>query len=142
MLVAVCLGMLVAACTTQTNYHGHRFTDADIQQIQPGMSQDAVKLALGTPDTTSTVDGQVYYYISSRTEAVAFMSPTVVERRVVAVYFNPLGSVERVAHYGMEDGRVIDFISRRTPTAKGEKGILQKLFKGIGKKQVFDNSDS
>ena len=102
------------------------------------MSQEQVRLALGTPDTTATADGQVYYYISSTTRQVAFFEPKEVDRRVVAVYFNPLGSVERVANYGLKDGVVFDYISRETPTHAGERGILGSLFKGLGKTNPLD----
>jgi outer membrane protein assembly factor BamE (lipoprotein component of BamABCDE complex) len=125
-----------AGCATQINKHGHFIPDQDLAQVQPGMSQDAVKQLLGTPDTTSTIDGQVYYYISTTTEGYQFMSPSITDRRVAAVYFTPLGSVERVANYGLQDGQVIDFVSRTTPTATAEKGFLASLFRGIGKKKL------
>lgn len=138
LLALVFTTALMAGCATQVDHHGHLMSDNDLQQIQPGMSQDAVKMALGTPDTTSTLDGQVFYYISSTAEGPAFLKPSETDRRVVAVYFNPLGSVDHVANYGLQDGIVVDSISRKTPSATGEKGFLQKLFRGVGKKKVFD----
>lgn len=141
--LALAIGVAAAAalasgCAAQTYRHGHLLTDADVQQVQPGQSQDEVKLALGTPDTTSTIDGQVYYYISSTSSGYAYQRPKEIDRRVVAVYFNPLGSVERVAHYGMQDGRVVDFATRTTPTATPDAGLIQSLFRNIGKKKLND----
>ena len=143
--VALVVGAAVslAACSTpnftQTTKHGHQFRDNDIAQIQPGMSQDQVKLTLGTPATTATVGtGNAFYYISSTAEQVAFLSPKEVDRQVVAVYFNPLGSVERVANYGIKDGKVFDFVSRTTPApGAGDEGLLKGLFRNLGKKQLF-----
>jgi outer membrane protein assembly factor BamE (lipoprotein component of BamABCDE complex) len=126
----------LAGCATQVDRHGHILSEADLQQVQPGMSADEVKLALGTPDTTSTIEGQTYYYISTTTEGYAFTSPSVVDRRVVAVYFNEVGAVDRLANYGLEDGEVIDFSSRKTPVAAREKGFLQSLFRNVGKRKV------
>jgi outer membrane protein assembly factor BamE (lipoprotein component of BamABCDE complex) len=135
MLVAAVL----AACSPQVNKHGHLLSDSDLGQVQPGMTQDEVKQALGTPDTTSTIDGQVYYYISTTTtQSVAFLNPTVTDRRVVAVYFSPFGTVDRLANYGLEDGEVVDFVGRKTPTAAHEKSLLQSIFRGVGKKKVFN----
>lgn len=130
-----------AGCATEVNRHGHILSETDLQQVQPGMGADEVKLALGTPDTTSTVEGQTYYYISTTTKGYAFASPSVVDRRVVAVYFNQVGAVDRVANYGMEDGEIIDFSSRKTPVAAREKGFLQSLFRNVGKKKVFNPED-
>lgn len=115
------------------DYHGHVFGEAETNQIQPGMSKDQVRLALGTPDTTSTIGGGVYYYISSTQKTVAFFKPTVVDRRVVAVYFDQTESVRQVANYGLKDGKVFDFVSRETPSHGKDAGLLKQLFRNIGK---------
>jgi outer membrane protein assembly factor BamE (lipoprotein component of BamABCDE complex) len=110
-----------------------------VQQIQPGMSQEQVRMSLGSPTTTATVGGgNAYYYISSTQSQTAFMKPTETDRQVVAVYFTPVGSVDRVANYGMKDGKVFDYISRTTPSANtNDDGILKQLFRNLGQRQIF-----
>ena len=72
---------------------------------------------------------------SLRDIVARFLDPNEVDRKVVAVYFTPVGSVERVAQYGMKDGKVFDFISRTTPSAtKNEDGIIQMLFRNLGRR--------
>lgn len=129
----------LSACSGEVIKHGYQFRENDIQQIQPGMSQEQVKLTLGSPATTATVNnGAAYYYISSTANKVAFMLPKEVDRQVLAVYFNPLGSVDHVAHYGLKDGKVFDFVSQRTPApGVGDDGLLKQLFRNLGKKQLF-----
>lgn len=123
----------VSACSSQITQHGHLLTDADLAQVQTGMSKQQVKFLLGTPDTTATYTGDVYYYISSKMQTTAFLSPKEVDRRVVAVYFAPqIDTVSRVAHYGLKDGKVFDFISRETPSHGQEASLLQQLFRGLG----------
>ena len=64
---------------------------------------------MGTPSTVATVSGEAYYYISQRAErAIGFMPQQVTDQRVVAVYFDKNRRVERLADYGMKDGRVFD----------------------------------
>lgn len=132
---------LLGGCSEQVLKHGQHFSQGDLQQIQPGMSREQVRLTLGSPSTTTTASatgGDIYYYISSIAKQAAFFKPTEVDRQVVAVYFNPLGSVERVANYGLKDGKVFDFISRTTPAPGGnEDGILKQLFRNLGQKQIF-----
>ncbi|MGI9476486.1 MAG: outer membrane protein assembly factor BamE [Hyphomicrobiaceae bacterium] len=128
--------VLAAGCATTTLKHGQHYTQAELLQVQPGMSQDEVRMALGSPATTSTVNsGAAYYYISSVRKQTAFLDPKEVDRKVVAVYFTPVGSVERVSQYGMKDGKVFDFISRETPSAtKSDQGIIQMLFRNLGRR--------
>ena len=92
-------------------------------------------MALGSPATTSTVNsGAAYYYISSVRKQTAFLDPKEVDRKVVAVYFTPVGSVERVSQYGLKDGKVFDFINRSTPAVtKGEDTIVKMLFRNLGR---------
>jgi outer membrane protein assembly factor BamE (lipoprotein component of BamABCDE complex) len=130
---------VLAACSQQVTTHGQLFRENDIQQIQPGMAQEQVRAALGTPTTTTTTGaGNVYYYISSKETQSAFFTPTEVDRQVLAVYFTPTGTVDRVANYGLKDGKVFDFVSRTTPAPGGkEDGILKQLFRNLGQKQIF-----
>ncbi|MEM1306934.1 MAG: outer membrane protein assembly factor BamE, partial [Pseudomonadota bacterium] len=122
--------------------HGHHMRATDVQQIQPGMGQDEVRLALGTPATTSrTQSGEAFYYISSTTKQQAFFKPREIDRKVLAVYFSPLGSVQRVANYGLRDGKVFDLISRKTPSANDAEGsLLQELFRNIGRQRISEES--
>jgi outer membrane protein assembly factor BamE (lipoprotein component of BamABCDE complex) len=131
----VCLTVVVAGCSTQTTKHGHIFSQADVAQVQPGMSTDQVTGILGTPDTTATDGGPAYYYISSTTSGATFLQPSEVDRAVLAVYFNELGSVEQVANYTLKDGKVIDTIHRTTPAAKRDRSFIESIFKGVGKKK-------
>lgn len=140
------LGAAFAGCAVlpvQEERRGHLLYESDIQQIRPGMTADQVRGLLGTPDTTSTTTPTTFYYISSTVSGVAFMEPSEVDRRVVAVYFTPFNTVDQVANYTFKDGKVFNTISRTTPTAHGDKDLLDKLFKGIGKKQqLFDPEKS
>ncbi len=108
--------------------------EEDLAQIKEGMSQDQVILALGTPDTKSTANQNAFYYISTTTErSAAFLNPKIVDRKVVAIYFDENNLVNSIANYGIEDGKVIDFVTRRTPSRGSEDSILQELFRNIGR---------
>ena len=77
----------------------------------------ALLLALGSPSTKATFNNEVFYYISQkRVRPVAFMQPRLVDQRILAVYFGPNDTVDRIANYGLQNGRVFDFIARATPT--------------------------
>jgi outer membrane protein assembly factor BamE (lipoprotein component of BamABCDE complex) len=133
--IALLTGTL-AACSSTVTKHGHHFQETDLQQIQPGMSQEQVRTSLGTPATTASAGtGNAYYYISSTMKQTAFFTPSEVDRRVVAVYFSRSGAVERVAEYGLKDGKIFDFVSRTTPSANtNDEGLVKQLFRNLGKK--------
>jgi outer membrane protein assembly factor BamE (lipoprotein component of BamABCDE complex) len=134
--------LALSACAADITKHGHIFNDDELAQIKPGMSRDQVVLALGTPDTKSTAGQDAYYYISTTTKSsAAFLSPSVVDRRVVAVYFNKKDSVERLANYGLQDGKVVNFSKAETPSKGSEDGLLKELFRNIGRPTTPVNSN-
>jgi outer membrane protein assembly factor BamE (lipoprotein component of BamABCDE complex) len=101
-------------------------------QMKPGTPAQTVLSELGTPSTTSTVGGDAWYYISQKvSRTLAFSAPEVTDQHIVAVYFDKDKKVQRVANYGLEDGRVIDMVTRTTPTGGAEQGFLKNLFRSL-----------
>lgn len=115
-----------------TNYRGYVIDAKTMDQVRVGASAEQVLVVMGTPSTTSTVGGDAWYYISQKTErSLAFQQPKVTDQRIYAVYFDKNKKVQRVANYGIEDGKVIDFVTRTTPTAGPESSFLRNMFTGL-----------
>ena len=109
--------------------HGYQLSPKTAEEVKVGSSAEQILVLLGTPTTTSTVGGDAWYYISQTTDrGLGFMPRRVTDQRVFAIYFNKDKKVERVANYGMEDGKLIDFVSRTTPTAGAESTFLKGMF--------------
>jgi outer membrane protein assembly factor BamE (lipoprotein component of BamABCDE complex) len=126
----VALGLTLGCCFSETYQRGYIVPDGALEQIPVGSTQEQVLIVLGTPSTVATVSGEAFYYISQRAErAIAFMPQTVTDQRVVAVYFDKNRRVERLANYGMKDGKVFDFISRTTPTGGRDVAYINAMFK-------------
>jgi outer membrane protein assembly factor BamE (lipoprotein component of BamABCDE complex) len=125
-LICAALG----GCTGEQFQKGYILPPNALEQIPIGASQDQVLIVMGTPSTVATLNGEVFYYISQRSERkVAFMNQQVVDQRVIAIYFDKNRQVQRLANYGLQDGKIFDFISRTTPTSGQELSYLTPLFK-------------
>jgi outer membrane protein assembly factor BamE (lipoprotein component of BamABCDE complex) len=133
-LAVFILGSAVG-CQATRDYRGFVAPEGTIEQVQLGMTRPQVEELLGTPSATSTVAGTTYYYISSVFETTAFFEPEEVDRRVYAVEFDDGQAVQRLAHYGLKDGKVFDFISRTTPTRGKELTVVQQIFGNFGRFQ-------
>ena len=120
----------LGACTGEQFQKGYILPPGALEQIPIGASQDQVLIVMGTPSTVATLNGEVFYYISQRAERpVMFMNQKVVDQRVIAIYFDKNRQVQRLANYGLKDGRIFDFISRTTATSGQELSYLTPLFK-------------
>ena len=61
--------------------------------------------------------------------------PKVIDRKVVAVYFDQQQSVRQVGHYGLKDGKIIDFIKGETPTYGKKLTALEQIFGNIANRR-------
>jgi outer membrane protein assembly factor BamE (lipoprotein component of BamABCDE complex) len=114
---------------------GYQIDEDALSQIKVGATTKPEALGiLGTPSTTSTVGGDAWYYIGQRFQrSLSFMPVHMSDQHVVAVYFDKDGKVDRVANYGMQDGKVFDFVSRTTPTGGAEPDFLRNIMGGLFK---------
>ena len=136
-LAAALLASALTGCGAQIDRHGHVFMDVDLAQVQPGMSKDQVMTTLGSPDTTSSINGEAYYYISTTQKSYAFFKPWEIDRKVVAVYFNRQATVDNVAQYGLKDGIVVRYAKDETPARGKDLGVLEQIFGNISQRKMF-----
>ena len=114
---------------SQVYQRGYIPPEGALEQVPLGASQEQVLIVLGTPSTVATVSGEVFYYISQRAEQkLAFLPQDVTNQRVIAVYFDKQRRVQRLANYGLKDGKVFDFVSRTTPTSGVELNYINYIF--------------
>ena len=113
----------------QVYQRGYIPPDGALEQLPLGATQEQVLIVLGTPSTVATVSGETFYYISQRAEQkLAFMNQDVTNQRVIAVYFDKGRRVQRLANYGLKDGKVFDFVSRTTPTGGTDLNYINYVF--------------
>ncbi|MXQ10999.1 outer membrane protein assembly factor BamE [Microvirga makkahensis] len=136
---ATFLATSVAACTMGEEFaRGYQLDENAVNQVKKGMNAEQVLQILGTPSTVSTVGNRSWYYISQRSRRTfQFLGEQVVDQRVTAVYFDKNLRVERVGVYGIQDGKVFDFISRTTPSGGEETSFLGQLLKGTNNFNPF-----
>lgn len=134
LLIAAALAAFAAGCSPTVDLRGNLPNAEQLALIKPGVqNRDDVANLLGTPSSTAPFTDETWYYISSRTETVAFLSPKELERKVVAIEFDKNGLVREVKSYGMDDGMDIKPVARETPTAGKEINLIQQLLGNLGK---------
>jgi len=127
----ISLPLLTACIEQRVVNNGAVITQDQLDLIPVGSSQDQVLLALGSPSTTGQFGSEVYYYISQkRAKTYEFEKLKLIDQKVLSVYFDEEGTVSRIANYGIQDGRVFDFISRTTPTGGEDFTFLRQILTG------------
>jgi len=131
-ICAVILSLALAGCTGETFQRGYVLPEGALEQIPLGSSQEQVLLVLGTPSTVATVSGEAFYYISQKADRpIAFMRSKITDQRVIAVYFDRDRKVQRLAEYGIKDGRVFDFVAQTTPTSGNDLNVVTTILHNL-----------
>ncbi len=135
--VVLCGAFTVSGCLGYDGDfdRGYQVDEDTLSQLKIGATTKPEALALlGTPSTTSTVGGDAWYYIGQKMKhTLSFMPVRMTDQHVLAVYFDKDGKVDRIANYGMQDGKVFDFVSRTTPTGGQEPDFLKNMMGGLFK---------
>jgi outer membrane protein assembly factor BamE (lipoprotein component of BamABCDE complex) len=127
-------GLALGACVPQVSNHGYRLDETALAQIEPGRTtRDEVLQLLGSPSALTTFDGSVWYYVSQRTERMSFYQEEVVNRDVVSITFDELGTVAQLDRHGLEQAHEVSLVERETPTAGSELTALEQFIGNIGR---------
>ena len=135
--VALLLTVVIAAtaCTPKVEVHGFIPDDELVKQIKADQhDRTYVEELLGSPSSIANFKGETWYYITRRTETLAFFEPEVKDQRVLAISFDlGTGTVKEIGTFNLADGRPIQFVERETPTLGKQLGFFEQLFGNVGR---------
>jgi outer membrane protein assembly factor BamE (lipoprotein component of BamABCDE complex) len=128
------LALVLIACEPRLDTHGFMPNSELVSQIQTG-EQDKFEVVevLGSPSSMATFDDDIWYYITQQSRTFAFFKPEIIDQQVLVVRFDEADVVSEINRYTIEDGLIVDPVTRETPTAGKELSILQQLFGNIGR---------
>ena len=131
---AVLIATVLAACEPRVSRHGQVLDREIVADIEPGVDhRSEVTRRLGTPSSHSLFGEDTWFYISQYRTTSILSLPETESHTVVAIAFDSSGIVEEVAMLTIEDGIVIDPVSRATPTHGRDLGLLEQLLGNIGR---------
>ncbi len=129
---------ILAGCAPSVEQRGNLPAPDKVAEIHPGSTtKEEVTKILGTPSSIGVFDDKSWYYISRRTEQVAFFKPDPTDQQVLIVDFDNQGVVRAVDHKTLQDGKEITPVARTTPAPGRELTFLEQLVGNLGK---FNNT--
>lgn len=128
------LVIALTACAPRVDPRGNLVDAELLEELSPGdQSKDEVAELLGSPSSIANFGEETWYYISKRTETVAFFEPDVKERQVIIIKFGKDGRVSKIEKLGMQEARAVSPVERETPSSGNEIGVFQQLFGNLGR---------
>ena len=133
-LLALAGLLALAACAPMKETRGYVPDDVLLAELKPGVhDKNSVASLLGSPSSVGTFDSATWYYITRRTEQLAFFAEEVVDQQVVVVDFDDKGVLTGVRRLTLDDANDIQLVERQTPSRGKELTVLQQIFGNIGR---------
>lgn len=124
----------LAACSPVYRNHGYVPTEDELALIEVGTdTRETVGQKIGRPTTSGLLNDVGWFYVQSRYKHFGPRAPQEIDRQVLAVTFNEAGTVENVARYGLEDGRVVQISRRVTETNVKGLSVIQQILGTFGR---------
>ena len=136
MTSVVALGLLTAvgACTPTEYVRGYVPTEETINKLKTGVdNKRKVVRLVGSPTSVSTFESGTWYYVSRRSQQLAFFEEELLDQEVVAIDLDKNGLVKGLRRYAMDDARNIIPVGHKTISHGREMGIMEQLFGNLGR---------
>lgn len=132
--IALLIALALLGCAPEQLTRGYVPAEDRLAEIRAGESDRAsVEEILGSPSSIGTFEDTTWYYITRRTEKLAFFQEEVKDQQIVAIVFDESGVVSDIRRYSLEDTQEIDPVDRVTPTRGRELTVFEQLLGNIGR---------
>ena len=94
---------------------------------------------IGRPDYIDIIDNKFFYY-SEKKIIKNFYKQKIENRTVVVIRFDQKDNILNVNKYDLNNQNVINFNQESTPSNLVQRGLIEKIFGGIGKQNLSNTS--
>ena len=126
------------SCTEQTIYSGKIINQANIDY---SIIQDKNQLIseLGNPNFIDPIENKYFYY-SEKKIYKNFYNKKIVSRILLVFEFNLEEKIQSLNIYNLDDEKEIAIVKEKTKNNLIKRGLIEKIFGGVGKVQEFPNT--
>lgn len=127
------MALILGGCECARQQGGVVLPHHEADALQPGKTtQQSLLHAWGTPSTVSVINPNVWYYVSSSRETVAFFPPKLTQSKVYVVEFDQQGILRHVDRKDLCDMKEVAMVARTTPPKGQCTPLMRKFFRNLG----------
>jgi outer membrane protein assembly factor BamE (lipoprotein component of BamABCDE complex) len=115
------------------HYRGIAVSQHDLNELTPGLSQQAdVQAVLGPPTFSPPFNPNDWIYVAQVTKMRIARTEGVTSQNVVVVSFNDNGTLKSVTEKNYNDAVLVAMEPHQTPVPGGTASFFQQLIGGVG----------
>ena len=128
---------IILSCVETKSYSGKLIVENF--KYDSLLNKTQVTSKLGQPNFIDPIENKYYYYFEKRINKNIFDSR--IEKRTMIVFnFEENENVQSFNQYNLNQEQQINIIKDKTKNNLIDRGLIEKIFGGIGKQKLSDNS--
>ena len=136
-IIFILMLFIISSCVETKSYSG-KLIDENFK-YDSLLNKTQVTSKLGQPNFIDPIENKYYYYFEKRINKNIFDSR--IEKRTMIVFnFEENENVQSFNQYNLNQEQQINFIKDKTKNNLIDRGLIEKIFGGIGKQNLSDNS--
>ena len=129
---------IILSCVETKSYSG-KLIDENFK-YNSLLNKNQVMLNLGEPNFIDPIENKYYYYFEKRINKNFFDSR--IEKRTMIVFnFKDNEKVKSFNQYNLNQEQQINLIKDKTKNNLVDRGLIEKIFGGVGKRQLLNTSE-
>lgn len=136
-IIFILMLFIILSCVETKSYSG-KLIDENFK-YDSLLNKTQVTSKLGQPNFIDPIENKYYYYFEKRINKSIFNSR--IEKRTMIVFnFEENENVQSFNQYNLNQEQQINIIKDKTKNNLIDRGLIEKIFGGIGKQKLSDNS--
>ena len=136
-IIFILMLFIISSCVETKSYSG-KLIDENFK-YDSLLNKTQVTSKLGQPNFIDPIENKYYYYFEKRINKNIFDSR--IEKRTMIVFnFEENENVQSFNQYNLNQEQKINIIKDKTKNNLIDRGLIEKIFGGIGKQKLSDNS--
>ena len=138
LLFSIVCVLFAYSCTEQTIYSGKIINQANIDYSIIKNKNQLIN-ELGKPSYIDPIEDKYFYY-SEKKIYKNFFDKKIVSRILLVFEFNLEEKIKSINVYNLEDEKNIAIVKEKTKNNLIERGLIEKIFGGVGPAQELPNT--
>ena len=136
-IIFILMLFIILSCVETKSYSG-KLIDENFK-YDSLLNKTQVTSKLGQPNFIDPIENKYYYYFEKRINKNIFDSR--IEKRTMIVFnFEENENVQSFNQYNLNQEQQINIIKDKTKNNLIDRGLIEKIFGGIGKQKLSNNS--
>ena len=136
-IIFILMLFIILSCVETKSYSG-KLIDENFK-YDSLLNKTQVTSKLGQPNFIDPIENKYYYYFEKRINKNIFDSR--IEKRTMIVFnFEENENVQSFNQYNLNQEQQINIIKDKTKNNLIDRGLIEKIFGGIGKQKLSENS--